>query len=226
MKQLLSFSLAFLFLTVGYCQKKYDVVLPSDYTNSQSYPLFIVFHGGNGNKKDMQTWWTSDRLSKEFIVAYFEATTLDNRPNRWGWRNLPKERVNIKQYYTQIINSYSINTNQVYVGGFSLGGKMSIDLALNQIIPVKGLISLNHGGGTTKYFTSENIEKAASTNMKVVLLSGERDYRYQKETLKIKKQFETFKLQHQFIEIKGLGHASPKNFSKMLDTYIDYLIKF
>ena len=62
---------------------------------------------------------------------------------------------------------------------------MSVDLALNQMIPVKGFISLNHGGRTTEFFTPDNIVKAASKNIKAVLISGAHDYRYKKETLNI-----------------------------------------
>ncbi len=209
--------------TSVFSQKKYDVVLPLDYHKELSYPLFIVFHGGNGNMKNMKTWWTSSILSKSFIVAYFEASTLDRAPNRWGWRNLAKERNNVKQYYSEIIQTYNVNLNEVYVGGFSLGGKMSVDLALNQAIPIKGFISLNHGGGTTEFFTTKNIIRAKENRLKAVLLSGEKDYRYKKESLKIKNRFEELRLDHKFFEIKNLGHTSPKYFSKLLDNYIDFL---
>lgn len=224
MKKFLIFIGLFFFMTTAFCQKKYKVVLPDNYDKTLVYPLFIVFHGGNGNMENMMLWWTSNRLTKEFIVAYFEATTLDNFPNRWGWRNLPKERKNIKRYYSEIINAYNIDEDSVYVGGFSLGGKLSVDLALNQTLPVKGFISLNHGGGTTEFFTSKKIKEATKRNIKAILLSGENDYRYRKETLHIKEQFEKYKLQYRFIEIKDLGHSVPNNFSIVLDNYLDFIV--
>ncbi len=224
MKKLLIFTCMFFFLNTAFSQKKYKIVLPTNYDKTSTYPLFIVFHGGNGNIKNMKTWWISNKLSTEFIVAYFEATTLDNPPNYWGWRNLPKERNNIKQYYSEILKKHRIKDNQVYAGGFSLGGKMSVDLALNQIIPIKGFVSLNHGGRTTEFFTSEHIIKATNKNVKAVLISGEHDYRYKKETLKIKKEFETYKLMHQFVIIKNLGHAVPDNFSVLLDDYLEFIM--
>ena len=212
------------FLNTSFGQDKYTVVLPIDYNKEQSYPLFIVFHGGNGNMKNMIQWWKSKRLSNEFIVAYMEASTLDNPPNRWGWRNLSQERKNIKRYYSEIKTQYRINEDQVYVGGFSLGGKVSIDLALNQIIPVKGFISLNHGGGTTRFFTDENVKKIAKKNIKGVLVSGEKDYRYKKETAKIKAMFNSHGLQYLFIENEGIGHYAPDNFRKVLNTYLDFIV--
>ncbi|MCL6294829.1 hypothetical protein [Jejuia spongiicola] len=224
MNKLFLFACMFFFLNTASSQKKYEIVLPNDYDKTNIYPLFIVFHGGNGNIKNMRTWWVSNKLSNEFIVVYFEATTLDNPPNYWGWRNLSIERNNIKQYYSEIIEKYRIKDDQVYAGGFSLGGKVSVDLALNQIIPIKGLISLNHGGGTTEFFTSENIIKARNKDFKAVLISGTHDYRYQKETLKIKKEFETYKLKHQFVQIKNLGHAVPDNFSILLDDYLGFIM--
>ncbi|MDO5980664.1 dienelactone hydrolase family protein [Flavivirga spongiicola] len=224
MNKFLIFVAFLFFVNVAFCQKKYKVVLPDNYNEMQVYPLFIVFHGGNSSMENTMLWWTSNKLTKEFIVAYFEATTLDNPPNRWGWRNLPKERENIKQYYSEIVKTYSVEDDIVYVGGFSLGGKLSVDLALNQILPVKGVISLNHGGGTTEFFTPENIKEASKSNIKAILLTGENDYRYRKETLNIKEQFEKYRLQHRFIEIKDLGHAVPKNFNKALDSYLSFIM--
>jgi predicted esterase len=213
-----------IFISYGFAQNKYAIVLPEEYNKTQTYPLFIVFHGGNGNMKSMMKWWKSERLSEEFIVAYMEASTLDNPPNRWGWRNLTHERQNIKSYYDIIKKDYCIKENQVYVGGFSLGGKVSIDLALNQIIPVKGFISLNHGGGTTRFFTDENVKKIAKKNIKGVLVSGEKDYRYKKETAKIKAMFNSHGLQYLFIENEGIGHYAPDNFRKVLNTYLDFIV--
>ena len=81
----------------------------------------------------------------------------------------------------------------------------------------------NHGGRTTEYFTSTYIKKATKANIKAVLISGERDYRYQKETHSITAQFKKFGLKHQLIVIENLGHSVPENFSKLLDSYIEYL---
>ena len=222
-KLILSLCLLF-FIATSFSQKKYTIVVPKDYNKELTYPLFIVFHGGNGNMKDMMSWWKSERLSSEFVVAYMEASTLDNTPNRWGWRDLQKERKNIKLYYTEIKEYYGIQEDQVYVGGFSLGAKVSIDLALNQAIPVHGLISLNHGGGTTKFFNDDNVKAAKENGVRAVLISGEKDYRYQKETDKIKALFNAHHFQYKFIENIGVGHRAPDNFSVQLDEYLDFIV--
>jgi len=222
---LVSMIIVFLFLNISHAQEKYTISLPDNYDKAKAYPLFIVFHGGNSSMKSISKWWKSKRLSNEFIVAYFEASTLDNKPNYYGWRNLVKERDNIKQYYKAILCAHKIDANQVYVGGFSLGGKVSVDLALNQIIPVKGLISLNHGGGTTSFFTDNNVNKAKALDVRFVLISGEKDMRYKKETEKIKNILDKHKVFHKLINVKNLGHSVPDDFSTTLDDYIEFIVQ-
>lgn len=224
MKRFFILFISLLFFAQTYSQDKFTVVVPIDYQKDLSYPLFIVFHGGNGNMKSMMQWWKSETLSKNFIVAYMEASTLDNYPNRWGWRNLTEERKNVKHYYAEIINEYNVDVNQVYVGGFSLGGKMSVDLALNPIIPVKGFISLNHGGGTTHFFTDNNVIAAKQRGVRAVLISGEKDFRYKKESEKIKTLLSKHDFSYKFIESKNTGHSIPKAFSVLLDSCLEFIM--
>ncbi len=214
----------FFLMNMARGQEKYTVVLPIDYDTAKSYPLFIVFHGGNSNMKSMSQWWMSKKLSNEFIVAYMEASSLDSQPNYWGWRNLPQERLNIKKYYDVILRQHNIDTSQVYVGGFSLGGKISIDLALNQKIPVKGVVSLNHGGSTTSFFTDKNVINAKVRRVSFVLISGENDMKYKKETEKIRWMLDKHNVKHKYISLKNLGHSVPNNFSALLDEYLNFIV--
>ena len=87
-------------------QAKYEVITPPDYSSSQSFPLFIVLHGGNSNKEDMIRQWKSEKLLENFVVVYMEASTLDNRPNRWGWRNFKNEKINIRSYYEKVVSTF------------------------------------------------------------------------------------------------------------------------
>jgi len=205
-------------------QKKFSIVLPSEYDSDKTYPLFIVFHGGNGNMLNMMKWWTCKLLSEEFIVAYMEASTLDRAPDRWGWRNFPKERTNIKKYYEEITASYQVDEKQVYVGGFSLGGKMSIDLVMSKLLPVNGFVSLNHGGGISGFFTSSNIQDAANRGVRGFLIMGEKDYRYARESKDLNENFLNHGLQLKFVTNEGIGHSAPKDFENQLSEALEYIV--
>jgi len=209
---------------MSYGQNKYSVVLPDSYNALKAYPLFIALHGGHGNMKDMQTYWKSPKLNKDFIIAYMEASTLDRHPNRYGWRNIVEERMNIKQYYTEITKQYNIETEQVYVGGFSLGARTSIDLVLNNIFPIKGFILLNVGGGLSDACTEKNVKQAKERHVKGVVMTGEDDHKYKTQSLTLKTLLEDQDFQFQFIVNKNTGHTTPPNFESVLDSCLEYIM--
>ena len=223
MKRLVICFIVFFFATNSYAQKKYAIVLPENYSHTNSYPLFIALHGGHGNMTDMQSYWTSNTLTKDFIVVYMEASTIDRAPNRYGWRNLSVERQNIKGYFSELTKNYPVKLEEIYVGGFSLGAKTSIDLALGNSIPVAGFILLNLGGGLTENCTIESIQKAKNRGLKGVVITGELDYTYKGQTNNLIEMMDTVGIQYKFIENKNTGHTTPENFNKQLDKAIDYL---
>ena len=223
------FKKLFLFIVLliaftAFGQKKYDVVLPENYNSQKAYPLFIVLHGGHSNMKITPTYWKSPTLNKEFIVAYLEASTLDRPPNRYGWRNIVEERKNIKNYYSKIIKSYNIETEQVFVGGFSLGARTSIDLVLNNIFPIKGFVLLNIGGGLSDACTKSNVELANLRNVKGVVMVGENDHKYKSQSIELKDLLEAQEFQFKFIENKNAGHEEPPNFETVLDSCLEFIM--
>jgi len=213
----------FLFVLTSYGQSKYSVVLPENFDSAKSYPLFIALHGGHGNMKDMQTYWKSPKLNEDFIAVYMEASTLDRAPNRYGWRNIKIERKNIKDYYSSIVKEYNIDLEEVYVGGFSLGARTSIDLVLNNSIPIKGFILLNVGGGLSDACTEENIKYAKERHVKGVVMIGENDHKYKAQSIALKTLLEAEDFQFQFIENKNTGHTTPPNFETVLDDCLEYI---
>jgi len=223
------FKKRFLFLVflVGitcYAQKKYTVVLPENFNSEIAYPLFIALHGGHSNMKFSQDYWKSPKLEKDFIVAYMEASTLDRAPNRYGWRNIVEERKNVKTYYLDIDAEYNIDTEHVYIGGFSLGARTSIDLVLNNIIPLKGFILLNIGGGLSDACTAENVKLAKARNVKGVMMVGETDHKYKVQSLELKGLLEAQDFAFKFIENKNTGHTTPPNFEAVLDSCLGFVM--
>ena len=222
MKRILVYFTIALLATPLFSQEKYTVVLPGTYTSEQTYPLFIVLHGGNSNMYSIAKWWKSPKLAQDFIVVYMEASTLDNKPNRWGWRNLEAERKNVKSYYLDILSRYNIEG--VYVGGFSLGARLSIDLALSQTIPINGFVALNYGGKLSESLNAEALVKAKANGLKSILITGEKDDYYKPLTIKIKTLFDDYQMPYKFVVNEGIGHEEPKNFSKLMDAYLTYLL--
>ena len=86
-----------------------------------------------------------------------------------------QERKRVKNYFSEIVKQYKVNMESIYMGGFSLGGKMSIDMAMTYLIPVKGVLAFCHGGGLSDSVMDKNMKKAVDRGIKFAIVAGEVD---------------------------------------------------
>lgn len=205
--------------------EKYIVNLPSNYDEGRSYPLFLALHGGYGSKKKFSKKWKSYRLKSEFITAYLEASHLDTKPNKWGWRDEAIERKNIVNYYNEIVANYNIDNSNVYIGGFSLGAKMSVDAVMNGAIPIKGVISICHGGRLSSMVNSSYLEQSVKEGVKYVIIYGENDTSYKYESTVLIELIDKLGGKYLYQEIEMSGHDIPYNFKvKMDEEWLPFLM--
>jgi len=52
---------------------EYEVVLPTNYSINEKYPLLFVFHGNDRNLQDSKLIWTSDLVKNKFIAAFLQS---------------------------------------------------------------------------------------------------------------------------------------------------------
>ena len=105
-------------------------LLPSDYTNNESYPLVVDMHGYTGTNYNMYNYSDWDRISEEHgvIIAYPQG-----HENSWnaGWccgvaHDIGIDDVGfILQMIEQISANYSINDSKIYASGHSNGCAMT-----------------------------------------------------------------------------------------------------
>ncbi len=203
--------------------KKYLINLPQQYDENKAYPLFLVLHGGNGNMQDISRWWNNRTLKASYVVAYLEASTLDRAPDRWGWRDVFRERRNISNYFEEITSNYNIDTTKVFAGGFSLGAKMSVDLLLADVIPLRGVVSLNHGGRLSTAVTADNIRKARRAHKRIVIMVGSEDHRYRRESRQLRDLLKAEGFVFEYMLNQGVGHERPPGFEQKLDQALRFL---
>ena len=109
-------------------------LLPSDYTDNESYPLVVDMHGYTGTNYNMYNYSDWDRISEEHgvIIAYPQGYE-----NSWnaGWccgvaHDIGIDDVGfILQMIEQISANYSINDSKIYASGHSNGCAMTQKLA-------------------------------------------------------------------------------------------------
>ncbi len=156
-----------------------EVVQPRGVERGKALPLFLAIHGGNSNVEEFRTIWTSDTLRREFLVAYPQSSQVWAK-DRFSWHEDMDLAVReITEAYQKTLSSFRVDSDEIFIGGFSAGGEASLELVLSGVVPARGFIVLCPA--KPKSFTIENIRKAAEKGIRGVLLTTEFDARVEEQ---------------------------------------------
>lgn len=127
----------------------YQVMFPENYNANQKYPLVILLHGAGerGNDNQKQLTHGKDFLIENFYSNYPAIVIVPQCPDNSFWSNVEKQTIGNRTTFqfdnsdketppmetlialtNNWLNSELINTNQVYIGGLSMGGMGTYEL--------------------------------------------------------------------------------------------------
>lgn len=113
-------------ITIEGKERKYNLYIPSGYSNSKEYSLAIATHGRTNSKDQVQAYMKLEKQN-DFIVAY-PAALPSSSGKSFSWSE--KENMTfVDAILEQISANYCVNRNQVYAIGHSLGGWMAQRIA-------------------------------------------------------------------------------------------------
>jgi predicted esterase len=198
------------------------VLTPEKYSEQKKYPLFIALHGGGGNINEFKEAWKSKKLNREFITAYLQSSQIVSMSG-YGWtENIELAKKEISEAFHKVIRDYSVDENEVIIGGFSSGGVAALEVSLSNVFPVAGFVVLCPA--KPESFNNESVRKAKDRGLRGTLLTTEMDPRLsaQKEMAEVFKS-EEFPLQ--FMIAPNIGHWFPEDIDVKIDQAIDHIRK-
>ncbi|MDX9864512.1 MAG: hypothetical protein RBT34_06885 [Anaerolineaceae bacterium] len=202
-------------------QPQWVVKLPDGYDLLHSYPLFLSLHGYGENIAVMQRFWHAPLLKEKFIHAYLQSSQVVELKN-FGWDDAALARQEIVQMTSEITDHHPVQLDRIFIGGFSQGATLSIDLAVTQALPIRGFIALCPRKPAS--VQSELLRNLHETGLKGVILTGEKDAALdsQKEMVR---DFEQAQLPHRFEVTPGLAHWFPENLPDQLNRALQFLLE-
>ncbi len=204
---------------------EYAVHLPTDYSPGRRYPLFIVLHGdGLGGNIEYQRWyWEPGVMTGRGLIAVYIQSSQVAFPGHFLWlRDYQIAKRDILDCYHQVTAQYAVDPANIILGGYSGGAIMSLEIAMADVLPVKGIIGLCPELRPTS-FTRENVERAARRGMKGVFMEGEIKWPMPEEQAMLD-VFQAVGFPYQFHVNPGIGHVFPRDFSDKLDQAITFVM--
>ena len=197
------------------------VVTPGGYSGESKHPLFIALHGDGGNIGAFEDVWRSDKLSRQFIVAFVQSSQVISMTG-FTWENRALAAEEVGDAYRRVIDEYPIDTQQVVIGGFSSGGGVALDVALGDAFPVSGFVVLCPASSENAVAV-ERIRAARQRGLRGAIITTGRDPRVE-EHRKLVELFRTEGLQYQFMTSPETGHWIPDELGVMIDNSLDHIL--
>jgi predicted esterase len=197
-----------------------EVLRPEGFVEGKKYPLFIALHGGGENAAGFQKVWTSGKLRTEFIVAYPQSVQLVAE-NGFNWtEDVALGKQEVKAYYDQVVREHAVDTGQVFIGGFSSGGAITLEAVAADLFPVAGFIVLCPPQADG--MTAEAARAAARRGVRGAFITTEFDPRLKDQRAMV----ELMKNEGLALELfifPNTGHWIPTDLDKRVDVGLDYI---
>ncbi len=200
----------------------YKLDLPPGFKPNQSYPLFIIFHGGNSSFQRVRKHWNEEMLDDHFIKLYLQSYRhFDSESFTWRSGD-PRSDRDIIEIFHEIRLAYPVDTSRVLVSGMSAGATYAIGMALRGIIPVSGILTFCPGL-PGEIASGAGADKLRS-DIRAYLLGGENDY-YREHQEKLCGIFDQIGLDYLYVIEDSMSHKYPEDEGKFIKEGIHFIMK-
>lgn len=196
----------------------YEISLPHNYAPDKKYPLFLALHGTGDNIDNFKQKWQSEKLAENYITAYIQSSKVYGA-HGFSWdHECMGGRKDIEKCYEDIISKYPVDAGKVFIGGFSTGGMMALDITLNQVLPIKAFTVLCPIKPVT--MDDDAIKNSVFLGIKGTVIVGTADFMLPVQK-RIVNSFQDNGLQVRYREVPGLDHEIPGNLAELLDEMME-----
>ncbi len=188
---------------------------------AQSYPLLLALHGNEGNAQGSVSYW-HPAVARGWILALPQSSQL-SMPDAYIWNDRERATREIQEHYTALTHEYPINTDNVIIGGFSMGAGLSIRLTMNGTIPACGFIAV--GPYIPDVDSLEPlIEASKERALRGIIIVGDQDKHCYATSLKVTEMLKAHDIPCKLEVYPDMGHDFPPDFEQKLGEAIAFIV--
>lgn len=203
----------------------YTIKIPENYDTSKKYPLLVFLHGSGRSDENMFT--SHPYLSNGDFIQL--APYARGKSHFYGTIN---SQIDINEAIKNVIENYSIDTSNIILSGFSMGGygvyrtfvekpNLYKGLVIFSGLPKVGFFQKSKNGKYPNFLKRKNLEKFSG--IPIFIYHGTNDlncsYKLTKEFIN---KLTTAGAEVKFFFSEGTGHSPPRD-EEILAKYYEWL---
>ncbi len=187
------------------------------------YPLMLSLHGGGGFIEDEYESWKTI-VDQGYLLGIPRSTNLfwSGIDNAY-WPEYESSVKEINNFMDEINSNRIIDSNRLFIGGFSQGGGVAVQMALTGDISVRGFVVVAPGGGMMDEPDKWQslINDASNQELQGLIIRGTEDLAIPREKIHdLVKMLNNGGIPCQFLEVPGLGHWYPPDMADIVTSFI------
>jgi predicted esterase len=186
------------------------------------YPLLLALHGNNSSLARSERYWRA-AAGHGWLVALPQSSQAMGEQS-YGWNDRGWAVREIKQHFATMSQQQPIDSRQVVVAGFSMGGGLAGWLALSGELPARGFI------GVGPYLSSIEavlplLAAPRPRRLRAYLVASQRDTYCYGVALKLAELLPRHGIACELELHPDLGHDFPPEFERSLIDGLDFIMQ-
>jgi len=182
-------------------------------------PLIIAMHGHGGNLHSNEEEWRHATQPGWRVVLLGSSQIIST--GRYAWNDFELAAREVRQHFDELTREYAVDTDRVVLGGFSQSGWLVCDLAMRQVLPCAGFISV------CPYVPldvdlDKRLSLPALKTLRAVVVGGEND-RLLPSAVRMDEFLTRAETRHEYLFAQGIAHEFPRDFGQRLPGWLGLL---
>lgn len=210
------------------CNDKYEKSIQSAkveldvYGNPQADVTIFSLHMRSMNTKDFAQFWFDQESLNKYYFAFPQSSQVFSS-NGYCWDNPEVTKSDILAAYQLLQEKNEQMANKLIIAGGSQGGKVALELFLENLIPeASGFVLVVPSISNLEPI--ENLLKRNSRkNLRGCIVTGDQDYCYHK-ILELIPLLQAYDIDCKLIVKEGMGHYFPDDFTDLVKGAVEYIM--